>query len=64
MVAEYTVKIGDKWYKAGQTIPDTTESEAVSAPKEVEPPIIDEPVVVKEEAPVEQPQKRRYTRRK
>lgn len=36
MVAKYTVKIGDKWYKAGDTLPES-ESKAVSTPKEVEP---------------------------
>ena len=56
MVAKYTVKIGDKWYKAGDELPNT-ESKAVSTPKEVEPPFMEE------EKPIE-PQKRRYTRRK
>lgn len=67
MVAKYTVKIGDRFYKAGETLPDTTEeSKAVSTPKEVEPPEFMNPPVepVAEEQPTEQPQKRRYTRRK
>lgn len=62
MVAKYTVKIGDKWYKAGDTLPES-ESKAVSTPKEVEPPFMNPPEEVKEEKPAE-PQKRRYTRRK
>lgn len=64
MKAEYTVKIGDVYYKAGQEIPDITEEKAVVAT--AEPPIS----VVEEEKPVEvaqQPQKqakRPYNRRK
>lgn len=58
MVAEYTIKIGDRYYKAGETLPDTNEIKAVSTP-EVEPPVSE----VEEVA--EQPkQKRQYTRRK
>lgn len=58
MVAEYTIKINDRYYKAGETIPDTNETKAVSTPV-VEPPISE----VEEVA--EQPkQKRQYTRRK
>lgn len=58
MVAEYTIKIGDRYYKAGETLPDTNETKAVSTP-EVEPPVSE----VEEVA--EQPkQKRQYTRRK
>lgn len=63
MVAKYTVKIGKKWYKAGDTLPDIVESKAVSTPKEVEPPFMNEPIEVKDEKQPE-PQKRRYTRRK
>lgn len=59
MVAQYTVKIGDKWYKAGDTLPDTKESKAVSISKEVEPPVL-----VSEVEKPNEPQKRRYTRRK
>ncbi len=58
MVAEYTIKIGDRYYKAGETLPDTNETKAVSTP-EVEPPVSE----VEEVA--EQPkQRRQYTRRK
>ena len=58
MVAEYTIKIGDRYYKAGEILPDTNETKAVSTP-EVEPPVSE----VEEVA--EQPkQKRQYTRRK
>ena len=57
MVAKYTIKINDRYYKAGEIIPDD-EIKAVSTP-EVEPPVSD----VEEVA--EQPkQKRQYTRRK
>lgn len=58
MVAQYTVKIGDKWYKAGDTLPDVDSNKAVSIPKKIEPPF-----EVEEEKQAE-PQKRRYTRRK
>jgi len=58
MVAEYTIKIGDRYYKAGEELPDTNEIKAVSTP-EVEPPVSE----VEEVA--EQPkQRRQYTRRK
>ena len=57
MVAEYTIKIGDRYYKAGETLPED-EIKAVST-VEVEPPVSE----VEEVA--EQPkQKRQYTRRK
>lgn len=55
MVAQYTVKIGDKWYRAGDTIPDN-DNKAVSV--KAEPPVISEEKV--EEA---KPQKRHYKRR-
>lgn len=58
MVAEYTIKIGDRYYKAGETIPETTETKAVSTP-EVEPP-----VSVGDEVADQPKQKRQYTRRK
>lgn len=65
MKAEYTVKIGDVFYKAGQELPEIdSEVKAVTTEK-VEPPVIEEPVV--EESPVvEEPkeQKRQYRRRK
>lgn len=58
MVAKYTIKIGDRYYKAGETLPENGETKAVST-HEVEPPVS----VVEEVA--EQPkQKRQYTRRK
>ena len=58
MVAEYTIKINDRYYKAGEIIPDIEETDkAVSTT--VEPPVSE----VEEVA--EQPkQKRQYTRRK
>ena len=67
MKAEYTIKIGDVYYKAGQEIPDIRDSEikedkAVSAL--AEPPISE---VVEEKAdPVvaQKPAKRSYNRRK
>lgn len=57
MVAEYTIKIGDRYYKAGETLPED-EIKAVST-VEVEPP-----VSVVEEAESQPKQKRSYTRRK
>ena len=61
MVAEYTIKIGDRYYKAGETLPDTNETKAVSTP-EVEPPVSE---VSEVEEVAEQPkQRRQYTRRK
>lgn len=57
MVADCTIKINDRFYKAGEIIPDNV-IEAVSAP-EAEPPITDNEEVT------EQPkQKRQYSRRK
>lgn len=57
MVAGYTIKIGDRYYKAGETLPED-EIKAVST-VEVEPP-----VSVVEEAESQPKQKRSYTRRK
>lgn len=57
MVAEYTIKIGDRYYKAGETLPED-EIKAVST-IEVEPP-----VSVVEETESQPKQKRSYTRRK
>ena len=57
MVAEYTIKIGDRYYKAGETLPED-EIKAVST-VEVEPP-----VSVVEETESQPKQKRSYTRRK
>lgn len=57
MVADCTIKINDRFYKAGEIIPDNV-IEAVSAPV-AEPPITDNEEVA------EQPkQKRQYSRRK
>lgn len=58
MVARYTIKINDRYYKAGEIIPDD-EIKAVSTPV-VEPPVS----VVKDEEDGQPKQKRQYTRRK
>jgi len=59
MVADCTIKINDRFYKAGEIIPDNV-IEAVSAPV-AEPPITDNA----EAEVAEQPkQKRQYSRRK
>lgn len=60
MKAEYTIKIGDVYYKAGQELPDLKENKAVSA--KAEPPVVSEEKPV--EQPVEKPAKRQYTRKK
>lgn len=52
MVAEYTVKIDGKWYKAGDIIPDVKKAVSTS----VEPP-----VTLKQDEPK---QKRQYSRKK
>ena len=57
MVAEYTIKIGDRYYKAGETLPEDEIKEVSTV--EVEPP-----VSVVEEAESQPKQKRSYTRRK
>ena len=65
MKAEYTVKIGNVFYKAGDELPNMVEEvkevKAVEVEKSAEPPV--SPVV---EKPVEeeQPSKRKYSRRK
>lgn len=67
MKAEYTIKIGDVYYRAGEEIPDNVDSEikedkAVAAP--AEPPVS---VIEEEKAdPViaQKPAKRSYNRRK
>lgn len=68
MKAEYTVKIGNVFYKAGEEIPDIAvekkEEKAVEAMKVAEPPI-SKPEV--EEKPAEKdakPSKRQYSRKK
>lgn len=67
MKAEYTIKIGDVYYKAGQEIPDIRDSKikedkAVTA--SAEPPVS----VIEEEKPepvvAQKPAKRSYNRRK
>lgn len=68
MKAEYTIKIGDVYYKAGQEIPDIRDSE-IKEDKAVtvsaEPPISP---IVEEEKPepvvAQKPAKRSYNRRK
>lgn len=58
MVAAYTIKINDRYYKAGEIIPDIEEAnKAVSTT--VEPP-----VSLVEETDSQPKQKRSYTRRK
>ena len=60
MKAEYTIKIGDVYYKAGQEIPDSKAVSAEKAEPPVSPVVEDEP---KEEVK-EKPSKRQYTRKK
>ena len=63
MVAEYTIKINDRYYKAGEIIPDIEETNKAASIREIEPPVSSVEDVVEEVA--EQPkQKRQYTRRK
>ena len=64
MRAEYTVKIGDVFYKAGDEIPETKEVKAAETVKAVEPPVskeVEEAKTPKEDA---KPSKRQYSRRK
>lgn len=67
MKAEYTIKIGDVFYKAGQELPEIREEvKAVTTEEKVEPPFMNEPIEVAEEHVKEEPkeQKRQYRRRK
>lgn len=63
MKAEYTVKIGNVFYKAGEELPNMVEEvkevKAVEVEKSAEPPVSPEKPVEEE-----QPNKKKYTRRK
>lgn len=63
MKAEYTIKIGDVYYKAGEELPEIQESEnkeeeAVTVSTEPPVSVIEEPVVA------QKPAKRPYNRKK
>lgn len=69
MKAEYTIKIGDVFYKAGEELPENWEvpEEKASEIKEEKAATVPtvEPPTSEEEKPVEeQPAKRKYTRRR
>lgn len=69
MKAEYTIKIGDVFYKAGEELPENWDSpeEKASEIKEEKAAAVSavEPPTSEEEKPVEeQPAKRKYTRRR
>lgn len=57
MIATHNIKVNDRWYRAGEEIPEQVVAEQVTIPE-----VKDEPVKVEE--PKEEPKPRTATRRK